>query len=410
MRSGATLACCILLGLALAGCIDASETALPAEALKSTARPVVVALIDTGIDPYHEIFKARGPPFLPPAAVEFTLSTQGSYQDRREADTATWDGLVTGSLYAFHGTRVLGISFGDTEEVAVLDELGHGTETAGLVAREAPGATILMIEVNGQFCPTQGTTGCMVHSSIADAMEWVAAQEWIDIVSVSLGSLLNKPPVDAIEPEAARYLEASRRASDAGKLVVGSSGNFPLPTHLDYFTGPPWIICVGGGQGAKHGEAAETGRLVDVIANVTEIAAVAGTLDEYEVVAGTSMATPVVAGTLATARGLLEAARYDADDVTLRQQLRDALNTTAARWTAMDWSPTEPQSPELIYELAEQTLPIVAGPIQQGWGFVDGSRAELIAGALLGSTAMEPDPVTSAHMGRYQALREDQWR
>lgn len=390
------------------GCVDtpAGSVAPLSGPISSAHDAVVVAVIDSGINPYHEAFRATSPgrPVVP--ARDITLSSSGSFGERLRADGPAWGSIQTKELVHFAGTRILAISFHSDGERVVLDEVGHGTNVASIVARDAPQATILSIEVSGSLCDPSRQPLCIVDPSIADAMNWAAEQPWIDIISVSLGPP-PIPPSDPVNGEYGRYVDATRLASAYGKLIVASAGNNPHPTIQAAYKGPPWIICVGGAEGVQRGESATASKLVDVIANYTTTVAVHDDLTRIQETGGTSFAAPVVAATIANAMSIV---RSQTTEVPTPEKYRDALNVSAVRWQPSDWAPTEPVSNNTIRNLGSPTLPIVAGPAQRGWGYVDASLAPMVAGVVQGRSTSEVDPLTVAWMARYQAEREAIWR
>lgn len=381
--------------VAASGCVQTPPAAVEMSEFTPTD-PIVVALIDSGINPWHAAF----------AGASLVSTEQASRMGARTAteadDPAAREPRL---LYAFGGTRVLGISF-SASPTPVADESGHGTATASLIARDAPGAVIVMVQVGMSYC-VERITECTVDMSVAEGMEWIAAQDWIDVVSISVGGLAHKPRFDAFEPEAERFIVASRAASDAGKLIVNSAGNVPTPSVTDYFSGAPWVVCVGAGNAAKHGDGAQNSKLVDVVANVTEVVADHETKDGTRVTSGTSFGTPIVAATLAEALRLMDHEGLSKPEA--RERLRHALNASAIRWSPTDWTPLAQQSPDLLYELGEASTPVIAGPAQIGWGHVNASLAPAIAEAAASGTYAAPPPEYALFMAQYQAAREDQW-
>lgn len=394
--------------LALAGC---ATPALPPDDAGVAPLPprerVVIAVIDTGINPYHVAFQSDELWAMSTAA-QLPLSRTGNFAARLAADEPMWAGLREGQLYGFEGTRVMGISFATPDAYPILDGNGHGTATAGLAARSAPDALLVAVQVDPSYC-LDSAPECVLDPSVAEAMEWVAAQEWIDVVSISMNGLPAKPRVEELEPESARFLAASEEAAERGALIVNAAGNYPVATTTDYLPGPPWVIAVGGSQGAKRGATVVNGKLVDVVANVTEEVASADSVDGTRYSAGTSLGTPIVAGTLAAAMGLMQTPA-DADPTLVRTALRDALNASATRWSPTDYAPLEQQDPDPVFDWFDPAAPVVLGPAQVGWGHVDASLAPTIAAVALGETAApSAPPEFSAFMAQYQAQRERAW-
>ena len=427
----AGLAALLLAGL-LAGCVLPAGD-VPAGAAADgpgpSDRPVVVALIDTGIDPYHVAFTAsegRGAERWADGfgAQVVTLSREGDHAARVQSDHAFWETVEPGVLYAFAGTRVLGISLGHDPDEFVLrdhvDTLGHGTATSSMVARDAPDALLVMIQVDVTSCEVNRfPESCPVNAIVSPAMAWAARQPWIDVVSVSMGGTGNPPDSELLTPEVGAYLEASRQAHDAGKVLVNAAGNSvtpPLPAHR---AGPPWVIAAGGAEPEQRGESVAASKGADVAANYTEWAAVVGTLDEYSARSGTSYAAPLVAATLARAlhdiRSTLGPAAPGSVELAsgvTAAHLRAALNATALPWAPTDWDPTQPGSNNTLTGLLTPSAPVLAPGPQMGWGYVHAGLADEVARRVLAEDFSIPaeKAQTAAYMGQFQSLRETYWQ
>ena len=234
------------------------------------ARPeAVVALIDTGINPYSPAFRdksklaqrhpstyLRGYP-KDAAALKLTLDVP--YEEAVAKDEAVWKSVRGNQLYWIPGTRIAGaISFGDggtscpspvqvppvaafvqedCPENNILDDHGHGTMTAsraaGAPSSLAPGARIVAIEGLG-----------------AKSVEWAADQGWIDVQSNSWINLVPPPApsstTEAFSDAAARMLTLA--ASGNGTAYI--AGAAPTPTYL-LSTAPPGVILVGAHDNGK---------------------------------------------------------------------------------------------------------------------------------------------------------------
>lgn len=398
----------LALGL-VAGCVTLDPASTPAATRGGPpARPVVVALLDSGVNPYHAAFAAApGRPdaaALFPEATPVPLAAQGALEDRLHADDAAWRSLEKGRLYAFPGTRVLGVTIAHLpDDPPLFDAFGHGTMTSSLVARAAPDAVILMVQVDASTCLTRNTGECQIHPSVAEALAWVADQPWVDVVTTSIALPLNAP---SVTPEAAAHLAASRRASDAGKLVLNAAGNLPGPTLPSYFNGPPWVVAVGGVEPRQGGAAVLASQGLDVAANYTEWVADATTLDAWRWSGGTSFSSPIVAGVAAKALALVRQARPDA----AARELRPGLNATARVLGPTAWRPTEKNANDSYWSLVSQSVPVVAPAAQTGWGYVDESLAEAIAAFTLdGGDPTGGKAQVAPVQAQWQATRERYW-
>lgn len=249
--------------------VAALLTSAPAAAAPAREPQAVVALIDTGINPYSVAFRDTSPlarrhpstyiPGYPADAEALRLSFDLPYEQAIKKDAKKWLLIQKGKLYWIPGTKIVGaISFGtggtncptvtevppvggflqgDCREHTILDDHGHGTMTASRAAGRpnslAPEARVVMIEGLG-----------------ARSVEWAADAGWIDVQSNSWLSLV-PPPVPSGTTNA--FAEA------AGKMMtLAASGNgsayiagvAPTPTYL-LSTAPPGVVLVGGHDNAR---------------------------------------------------------------------------------------------------------------------------------------------------------------
>lgn len=405
----------ICLAALLSGCLAPAgppTQAIPQEGLPAQPH-VVVALVDSGINPYHVAFQAPPDFVLPkrvlaaaPTSIKLTLGS--NWTQDFEADKAFWDQARLNTLYWFEGTRVLAIAMGDPSVPQQLydDAPHHGTGTASAVLAQDPEAIVLMVEVNSAsrtlppfFDPTYVSRG--IH--------WVASQPWIDVVSVSIGMPAGIPlqgfdgiPADTLD------------AVEAGKVVVASVGNDATPSLTDQIAGPPWVVKAGGVEPTQHGEALLASKLPDFVANFSALLPCADSVDARCSYIGTSFSSPLVAGAFSRAihdlrvasredGGITDGALVDGNGLRVTKgQLRDAFNRTAAYWNTTDFAPTIPNTtgdPLLIS--GRVTDPILPAPwVQMGWGYVGPGLGDKVA-RLLG--AHEPLPAKPAEAAAYMA-------
>jgi hypothetical protein len=254
----------------LAGCLangPASGTQAPdaAEAAASAAH-VVIAHIDTGINPYHAAFRWDSPlayrhpsTYIPgyPAdarALNLTLTAK-DYASAVKADEKVWAGVRPGHLYWIPGTKIVGaISLGPggtlcptvpvppanqvdptgtCQEHPILDDFGHGTMTSSRMA-----GTNHSLDPDGLIVSIEGTG--------QDAVDWVVKAGFIDVVSNSWGSLTPTPTPD--DQQLARHIrEAARHALflfASGNGVGFLNGIAGQPTQASP-TFPPGVVIVG---------------------------------------------------------------------------------------------------------------------------------------------------------------------
>jgi Subtilase family len=416
----------------LLGCVS-STPAPGASAVKlqsAHARPTVVALIDSGINPYHDVFADRNATtnfssIAPNVTIE-KLSMSGTYEQRVEVDSKIWNNIQPTRLYGFEGTRVMAIDFSDRPTDKILDDVDHGSGTASLVARDDPTAIVVMIQADGGLC--LNSTPCPMNPTIIQAMKWASAQPWIDVISLSAAVPGDIYDPSTVSPESKVFLEAARTATSAGKFVIIGSGNTVLPSLTSYMVGPPWIICVGGLVVQTRGQGLDQNNFVDVVANYTEQVAANNDTSATRWVTGTSMATPIVAATLGKAiselrslvgqtTGIQDGAFVTGttpDGRALRvtnSDLRAALNASARDWNATDWNPTNGPSPDPLYNAQVTTnLPILLAPVQMGWGYVNSTFSDEIAHRVLVGDFGGQSPEKVAYMGEYAALRQSLWQ
>lgn len=406
--------------LFFAGCVaptlmTADETAAAANG----AHVPVVAVLDTGVNPYHDWFAAS------PALVEtrvgnatvLRLSDQPDFESALEEDAAMWSAMEPRQLYHFSGTRISAISFLSPDaQNLVIDPHGHGTATASVVAAGAPETVLVVVQVDARLCLERRS--CLVDPSVVDGLEWAASQPWIDVISMSFGLPANLPDVAAVHPEAQRFVNATRAAHAAGKAVVRSAGNDPSPTFLEYMDGPPWVTVVGGADGSGRGETAFAARGVDFMANYTTTVAAHDSRHLSLQQSGTSFSAPVVAAALGSAlahvRGTTSIAPTAAcatHDGATAVDVLAALNVTARAFNPGEWSPGASANAAAAGNPTRASVPLIAPGVQGGWGFVDDTTARGAAIYFTCGEAATPSakPEVAAYMRARQDVRTAIW-
>lgn len=313
MRSLLLLA--LLATATLAGCLDGDTEPLgPTDADVGDVMPgpqAVVALVDTGINPYHVDFRDDGPlgrvhpsAYLPgyPAdapALQLTLDAE-SLGEALEADAEVWDAVEPGTLYWIPGTKIVGAY---TTGGGIFDT-GHGTMTA---SRAAGNGYSLCPEC--RIAVVQGFNG--------EAVTWASGQPWIDAQSNSWSPLVVVQQADAAQENglADAFEDAATRHlvfGSAGNGVAGKGGVVGHPSFTRSTSGPRGVVSVGGHD---NGDVILwSGSWPHVVADACDNwAAVGDTLGEYSESegGGTSSASPYAAG--AAARMVLEARRVLGD-------------------------------------------------------------------------------------------------
>jgi hypothetical protein len=377
----------------------------------SDAPRVVVAAIDSAINPYHGFFHHGGDgPYAdePPAAVTsevlaelgvgpdriLSLTRTGDLAADLAADAALWEAVEPGTLYWFEGTNVLGISFdGDAPLVPDTSKSPHGVGVTAAVLEANPDAVTILVE---------GISD--------DSEEWAFTHPAVDIVSTSYGFPAS-PPVPY-------HLHRSHTGVVAnGKLHFGAVDNSPALSPIDSTGGPWWSIGVAGFQetGAQ-GRQVLSGSLADFVGNFTQVLPYCMDCQEgRREVAGTSFATPTAAGT--ASRGLLEARRAAGhrggitsgsdgtveparpllvdDDIAGQRftrtnwQFRRALEEAAAYPTTDEWDPTAEQHP-----LDATNVPVLdpAPWATTGWGLLTVDPVRRVVPELLAHLGVDGQP------------------
>jgi hypothetical protein len=193
-------------------------------ALAAFTRPVaattppstaVVAVVDSGINPYHVAFRDTSPranaypgTYLPgypknATALRLTLGTGDYWAAVRKDCDRVWSKVRPGRLYWFPGTKIVGaVSFdllqtgnlcatGKPAGGVILDTLGHGTMTASRAAGNAHGACPACRVVSVQFQAGFGVANMEeANASAINAIRWAATNStWIDAQSNSWAPL-----------------------------------------------------------------------------------------------------------------------------------------------------------------------------------------------------------------------------
>ena len=277
-------------------CVPSGPLEPPAEEPAAAAPRVVVADVDSGINPYHEAF--RGTNVTPEVLAEFGIDDDNIIDltsiENVEQDFAD---VVNGEPYWFRGTNVIGISFDDNEasddplfggpaKTPIFSDEGdeHGTGTAAAVLDANPEAVVVMVE--GVAVP-EAETFAFTHPAV-------------DIVTTSYG-IPGSPPTG-------EHLTASYEGVvGLGKLHYGASDNSPALSPPDGTSGPWWSIGVAGfHEDTSGGRETLSGNVVDVVSDFTQDLPYCSDCKEgRESVSGTSFATPRSAGT--ASKVLLEA-------------------------------------------------------------------------------------------------------
>ncbi len=384
----------LILTLTLSGCIGIQEiNPFQAEPqpiddetpeIPTDGPNVVIAVIDTGINVYHQEFHAPDrwdTHQAEPQTLTETPILQDTLQDIEPIpltlDNDDWDATIEEdwdatieedwdtlmslkkeTLYTFPGTKVLGaISFIDQPDdwPLILDRPGHYTHGT-MTASRAVGETVSIPADNPNIWLVK------VQGFTTKALDWTAEQDWIDIVSISAGlSPLTTLPgapnaLDQGAIEAYQNLANEKPFFASSGNGVGNTATAGYPVWLRGASGAPDAISVGATDNDHmtqwHNQdpyiAADGCRNPAAPADTThEIANNGG---------GTSSATPFSAG--GAALMLLEA-RTLLDDDTVGPTLDMTRTMPEDAWDSQN-----PRDAQVI--LAQGEAPPSEGPLKDG--------------------------------------------
>jgi hypothetical protein len=344
-----------LLVVAAAAALLSPQGLQPADAAGSQPHPsvvrdaTVVAVIDSGLAPYHQDFLASrmpGDAALPlddapdswldgfpapstfasyfPLALTLSEDDDAVMADLHAADDAQWDAVHDSGTAGIHyrwipGTKVVGaLTFGPEEGDRPLERatassgniygsggnahgMGSASAAVGNLHGTCPQCVLVFLQYTDQ-------------SSAERALTWANRQPWIDVVTNSYG--FSATPETRDRAYNGTDVETGRAASERGQTTFFSAGNglanaFMLPnsTLLSSQEGPDWIVTVAATDVYNNGNFSGTGKPADVAGAGYDYPSSFGarTTSDGGVFSGTSSATPQVAGTYA--RALWEARR-----------------------------------------------------------------------------------------------------
>jgi hypothetical protein len=255
---------------------------------------VVVADLDSSINPYHEfyyrvpssvtqeILDALG---VPPENV-VKLTRTGSFGTDISADWAFWSRVRRGERYHFLGTNIIATSLAAPGDVVLRPDFSkdpHGVGTSSAVLTANPDAIIFFIEAASNL-------------GGADTHDAAFNNPAVDIVTTSYGVSFGSGLVPA--PEYRTFEHTYEGVVLNGKLHFSSGGNGPGVTALRAGAGPWWSIGVSGiEEASSNGDTLLSGNLPDFVSDFTQplpycVDCEAGTSS----VGGTSFSTPRAAG------------------------------------------------------------------------------------------------------------------
>ncbi|MFN2389359.1 MAG: S8 family serine peptidase [Actinomycetota bacterium] len=337
LRAGAVAVAA--LAIAANGAWAGSDTTPRRTPDRGSGASAVVAIMDSGINPYHTTFQddsplARKHPSTyisgyPKDAIALRLSLdEETYWEAVKKDCErVWDKIEPGKLYWFPGTKIIGaVTFSPQIEIdckeakpsenvdgRIIDAGGHGTMTASRAASNEYGACTECRIVAVQF----SLSGFNKDDAI-DAIRWGAKNsDWIDLQSNSWGPIAplweptGQGQLMTANPQLVRAVEdVSRR-----HLAFWASGNGALfrwgalghPTPITPHLTPSAIMVGGHDSGYVASWPGFPPHIVSDACNCWAAYHQEKAKSAATVGSGTSSATPFAAG--GAARILLEARR-----------------------------------------------------------------------------------------------------
>jgi subtilisin family serine protease len=215
------------------------------------SRTLTVAVLDTGVDPDHNVFANR----LAPGGYNY-IGDNADYRD-------------------------IGNGLDDNGNGQIDEMVGHGTMVSGLILRIAPQARILPMRVLN--CDGVGAS-FYVAQAIYDSIDLGAG-----VINISLGSIR---PSQAIA-------DAVQAALDHGIIIVAAAGNTDRSEPAFYPAAFEGVLSVAGTTTTdRKAEFSDYGQWIDLTAPAVDLAsAFPGTNgNTYARNSGTSMAAPLVTG------------------------------------------------------------------------------------------------------------------
>lgn len=375
---------------------------------------VVVAVGDTGVNPYHVAYHrphltehpctwVEGFEDCTIPALDLSIGVYDTYEEAYEADRHVWQDIEIGQWYWIPGTNIIGAACDGTTNAAgqpppvspqapcIHDEDGHGTGTTSSVLSEAPNALLLVHEGN----------------SGASALEHAPVVP--DIRSHSWGPAAPLPlhAADPVMQELFGLGFASQGGFDPATLFFIAAGNeAPFPAIIDVNRVHPSIQIVGGGYPGRA--TARSWSTFDFASWMCRPTAVPRSTDRTRPsFCGTSFAAPTAAGTAAAA--LLELRRQEgyrgrstADGVTPTVSRDDFV--TALRRAAT-------YTPEQRFENTGGELDLPEGQEHYFWGhgWLDAQRVATVVACARGEESCPtPNPAAQQWNDARQDLRRRQ--
>ena len=362
---------------------------------------VVVADLDSGINPYHsfyyggsELYPDRHPSSVTQEVLDafgvkpenvVSLTRTGNMANDLVADADFWARVQPHELYHFKGTNIIATSYAPGAMPLKPDasKNAHGVGTSAAVLRANPDAVLLFVE--------QGTA-LGSEESHKFAFEHPAVDMVTTSYGISLGAAGQNSGFPA--PESRVFEHSHEGVVHRGKLHFSSAGNGPGVTPMRAGAGPWWSIGVSGiEEGGSEGDSALSGNFADFVSDYTQdlpycMDCEAGLDDD---VPGTSFSTPRAAGV--ASRVLLDARAKSGHvgGITANRLMVAAGGKSISNWQlrrALEeaaWTPDSTAYNPTVNAPREQPVPIVPGApwLQTGWGDLSAAPARGVVGFAL---------------------------
>jgi hypothetical protein len=419
---------------------------------------VVIAVVDTGINPYHVAYRRPEYAVHPSKYIEgFPADTPAlglnfgaaDYVEARGGDDGpVWSQVSERKLYWIPGTNVVGAYsqsdyFDDTPLIAggppgglphrpIIDDDGHGTGTTSVAA----GAGLSAV-TRAPFGSNPDALIVIVEGLGDEAVKWASEQPWIDFISGSYGDPTAAPyndnvPIVPEELSGREYRYTAPFVLRDGRTACFSAGNGLTRTGVAYdrysslrpTSGPSWVVTVGAVSPRNGQDYGWHSVPVDISSYGNHWpAADPFSLSGEQVFSGTSNATPVTCGVFSSA--LLAARRALGDAVEGIHTTEDGRNVPAegpriAGGLVADGVLARTELQDAVYKTAfpeefntvtwtYDPLIVPNNPLyytQQGYGVAKVASGERAKDVVLGRAAMPNRADVDAWIATEDAVRD----
>lgn len=362
---------------------------------------VLVAVPDSGINPYHEIYYRPNLTVHPCTYIEdfpceipalpLSVGLYDTWADAYAADAALWESLEYLQWYWIPQTVFVAVMCEGTASAAddattdvdlclIDDSSMHGTGTTSSILTENPNALIAFKEGNSG-------TGVFEDGYLP-----------IDVLSYSWGAAVPLPTAGIVTVE-----------RDYAPFFVAASGNEgAFPVVVDGQKASQAVITVGAADAASRTEPGYSGwKTADFVSQYCRPTAQTKSVHAYRAsYCGTSFAAPTFAGALSKVilelrresgyTGSVAAGMVDPILGVSKWDVREALNLTATYAPAARF----PAAPDLV------PLVAAAPAYQWGWGYYDSTRVDVTLACIRVGDCPEKDAATGAFMSAVWIFRD----